>query len=45
MFYNPARKQVSNEMLSPVELERQQVLEAESVQETKGCSFTCRKGR
>jgi group II intron reverse transcriptase/maturase len=31
MFYNPVRKQVRNEMLSPVEFERQQILKAEGV--------------
>jgi len=31
MFYNPVRKQVSNGMLSPVEFERQQILNAEGV--------------
>lgn len=31
MFYSPVRKQVRNRMLSPVALERQQILEAEGV--------------
>ena len=31
MFYNPVRKQFRNEMLSPVEFERQQILKVEGV--------------
>ncbi|AQQ05345.1 hypothetical protein B0E33_18635 [Roseibium algicola] len=31
MFYNPKRKHVGNEMLSPVEFERQQKIKAEGV--------------
>lgn len=31
MFYNPVRKHVRSEMLSPVEFERQQILKAEGV--------------
>lgn len=31
MFYSPMRKHVRNGMLSPLELERQQVLKAEGV--------------
>lgn len=31
MFYNPVRKQVRNGMLSPVEFERQLILEAEGI--------------
>ncbi len=31
MFYNPVRKHVRNGMLSPVEFERQQILNAEGV--------------
>ena len=31
MFYKPVRKQVRNGMLSPIQLERQQVLKAEGV--------------
>jgi len=38
MFYNPVRKHVRNEMLSPVEFERQQMLKAEGVQKSRGYS-------
>jgi len=38
MFYNPVRKQVRNGMLSPVAIDRQQVLKAEGVQKTRGYS-------
>ncbi len=38
MFYNPVRKQVRNGMLSPVQFERQQILKAEGVSKTRGCS-------
>jgi putative transposase len=31
MFYNPVRKQVRNGMLSPVEFERQHILNSEGV--------------
>ena len=31
MFYNPVRKHVRNGMLSPIEFERQQILNAEGV--------------
>jgi hypothetical protein len=38
MFYNPVRKHVRNGMLSPVEFERQQTLNAEGVEKTRGYS-------
>ena len=38
MFYRPVRKQVRNGMLSPVEFERQQILQAEGVWKTRGYS-------
>lgn len=36
MFCNPVRTQVRNGMLSPIEFERQQILEAEGVGKTGG---------
>lgn len=35
-FYSPVRKQVRNGMLSPIEFEQQQMLEAEGVQKPRG---------
>lgn len=39
MFYNPKRKHAHNGMLSPIEFERQQKLNNQGVQETRGYSL------
>lgn len=38
IFFNPVRKQVRNGILSPVEFERQQILNAEGVWKARGYS-------